>query len=47
VQKCLLYVPRETIEDILFGPSVLEQAGYDPSKDSLGAGPIDLVADTE
>jgi hypothetical protein len=29
VQKCLLYVPRETIEEILFGPSVLGQAGYE------------------
>jgi hypothetical protein len=29
VQKCLLHVTRETIEDILFGPSVLEEAGYE------------------
>jgi hypothetical protein len=24
VQKCLLYVPRETIESILFAPGVIE-----------------------
>jgi hypothetical protein len=47
VQKCLLYVPRETIEDILFGPRVLEQAGYDAIKGSLATPPIELPADIE
>jgi hypothetical protein len=32
VQKCLLYIPRETIEEIIFGPDVLEQAGYGRSE---------------
>jgi hypothetical protein len=40
VQRCLLYVPRETIEDILFGPSVLQLDGYDTTKDSVGTHPI-------
>jgi hypothetical protein len=38
VHKCLLYVPRETVEEILFGPGVVEQAGYRDVR-SLGPTP--------
>jgi hypothetical protein len=44
VQKCLLYVPRETIEEVLFGPDVLEQAGYGRSeRDDPGVPIVDMA----
>ena len=40
VQRWLPYVPRETIEEILFGESVLEQAGYEEPGRRLPGNPI-------
>lgn len=45
VQRCLLDVPRETIEEILFGESILEQANYASASTSALSGP--LVRTTE
>jgi hypothetical protein len=47
VQKCLLHVPRETVEDILFGPSVLEKAGYTSPISPLGETPIPYLENKE
>lgn len=47
VQRCLLYVPRETIEEILFGPSVLEEAGYGAQRVQLHGHPIVELDESE